>query len=404
MENKDALINRFLNYISIDTTSDPNSSSVPSTSSQLTFANKMLAELEALGLKDIYLSEFGVVYAKLPGSLSNSIGLIAHMDTSCDAKGSDIKARVINNYDGGIIKLNPTMEMSPLMFPSLLNHVTHDLIVSDGTTLLGADDKAGITIIMSVLSYFKDHPSVEHNEICIAFTPDEEIGLGTKHFDVKRLGALVAYTIDGSDVGELEIGNFNASKAVVKIKGCSIHPGYAYKRMLNASLLATEFISELDKEDTPYYSKEDKGFIHVCNIEAQCEQSKIELIIRDFDQTLVEHRKQTIKDIANSLNIKYGKNDLVEVEISDSYYNMQDNLKKTPKVYEFVYECMKDLGMNPTYAKIRGGTDGANLTNQGLPCPNLGTGGYNFHGNYEYLSLNEMQQSIELIIKIMKEY
>lgn len=393
---------RFLEYVKVNTQSDPKSESVPSTEGQLVLAKMLVEELKALGVDNAYLADSGIVYAKINGNTDKfvkTVGFIAHLDTSPDMSGEGVKARIVKNYDGGRIHLNDSIHMDPSTFPSLSNKTGHDLIVTDGTTLLGADNKAGIAIIMSFIERIMKEDML-HGDISIAFTPDEEIGRGADNFDVDAFGADIAYTIDGGDISVFEYENFNAASAKIVINGSSIHPGYAKGKMKNAILLAMEFQSLLPAFMNPAYTEKYEGFYHLTELNGMCEKAEMEYIIRNHDDVLFNEQKDFFMKAACFMNEKYGENTL-EVSIKDSYYNMRKVIEKDMTVVDIALEAMRDIGITPQIEPIRGGTDGARLTYMGLPCPNIGTGGYNFHGKFEYLSINEMDKSVELITRIV---
>lgn len=399
------VVERFLKYVSYDTQSDPDSKTVPSTLKQLELAKRLVSELEDLELENIELDKYGVVYATLPANDSNrtSIGFIAHMDTSPDMSGENVKPKIISKYNGETIVLNKDLNitMSPKEFSSLSEHIGHDLIVTDGKTLLGADDKAGIAEIMAMLEYLVKNSDVKHGDIQIAFTPDEEIGRGTDHFDVKKFGAAYAYTVDGGSVDSIDYENFNAASAHVEIKGSSIHPGDAKNKMLNALTLAMEFHSMLPVAMSPEHTEGNEGFYHLTDMSGACEYATMDYIIRDHDKTKFHDKKQFMNQIEAYLNKKY-QAEIFHVSISDSYYNMRECFKDCMYVIDQVKTCMKTVGLSGSSTYIRGGTDGARLSYEGLPCPNLGTGGYNYHGKYEYVSIQEMEKSVKLLIEIVK--
>lgn len=392
---------RFLAYTQFDTQSSEESQSVPSTPKQLVFARYLKEEMEDEGLKDVYLDEQGYLYATLPGNVKGAptIGFISHYDTSPDCSGADIKPRVVENYDGGDITLSEGIVSSPKKFPELLRHVGEDLIVTDGHTLLGADDKAGIAEIMDAVCYLRDHDEVKHGDIRVAFNPDEEIGMGAHHFDVERFGCQWAYTMDGGDLGDLEYENFNAASAKVQITGVSVHPGYAKGKMLNAARIATEFASMLPEEETPEHTDGYQGFFHLTGMEGNVERTKLSYIIRDHDRKKFEQRKAQIKDVAAHICEKYGEGVAV-ANVSDQYYNMKEKIDPEMHVIDIVLKAMQAVGVPPRVEPIRGGTDGAQLSFRGLPCPNIFAGGVNFHGPYEFVSLQVMQKASATIVKI----
>ena len=393
---------RFLNYTKFDTQSAEDSQSVPSTKKQLAFAEYLMKELKAEGLDDVEMDDNGYVYATLKSNVKGevpTIGFISHYDTSPDCSGKDIKARIVKNYDGSDITLSEGIVSSPKKFPELLNHVGEDLIVTDGHTLLGADDKAGIAEIVQAMCYMRDHKEIRHGNIRIAFNPDEEIGMGAHHFDVDKFGCEWAYTMDGGDLGELEYENFNAASAKVNIKGVSVHPGYAKGKMVNAARLAAEFASMLPADETPETTEGYQGFYHLTGMNANIEGATLSYIIRDHDRKKFEDRKDFIEDCARKMNEKYGEGTCV-AEVKDQYYNMKEKIDPNMHVIDIVLKAMQECGVPPRVQPIRGGTDGAQLSFKGLPCPNIFAGGVNFHGLYEFVSIQVMEKAMSIIIKI----
>lgn len=393
---------RFLNYTKFDTQSAEDSQSVPSTKKQLAFAEYLMKELKAEGLDDVEMDDNGYVYATLKSNVKGevpTIGFISHYDTSPDCSGKDIKARIVKNYDGCDITLSEGIVSSPKKFPELLNHVGEDLIVTDGHTLLGADDKAGIAEIVQAMCYMRDHKEIRHGNIRIAFNPDEEIGMGAHHFDVDKFGCEWAYTMDGGDLGELEYENFNAASAKVNIKGVSVHPGYAKGKMVNAARLAAEFASMLPADETPETTEGYQGFYHLTGMNANIEGATLSYIIRDHDRKKFEDRKDFIEDCARKMNEKYGEGTCV-AEMKDQYYNMKEKIDPNMHVIDIVLKAMQECGVPPRVQPIRGGTDGAQLSFKGLPCPNIFAGGVNFHGPYEFVSIQVMEKAMSIIIKI----
>ena len=393
---------RFLNYTKFDTQSSEESETVPSTSKQLIFARYLKDELEEVGLQDVSLDDKGYIYATLPANTKDAcpvIGFISHYDTSPDCSGANIKPRIVNNYSGGDIELSEGIMLSPNKFPELLQHTGEDLIVTDGHTLLGADDKAGIAEIMQAMVYLKEHKEIKHGKIRVAFNPDEEIGMGAHHFDVEKFGCEWAYTMDGGDVGELEFENFNAASAKITIKGVSVHPGYAKGKMLNASLLAVEFAGMLPADETPETTEGYQGFYHLTGMQTQTEQAKLSYIIRDHDREKFEDRKRFIKRVVDQMNEKYGKGTVV-ADINDQYYNMKEKIDPQMHVIDLVLRAMQESGVTPKVRPIRGGTDGAQLSFKGLPCPNIFAGGINFHGPYEFVPIQSMEKAMQVIVKI----
>ena len=393
---------RFLNYTKFDTQSQEDSDQVPSTEKQLIFANYLKKELENEGLSDVEMDDKGYIYATLKANMKSdipTIGFISHYDTSPDCSGADIKARIVNNYDGSDILLSEGIISSPKKFPELLKHIGEDLIVTDGHTLLGADDKAGIAEIIQAMCWLRDHPEVKHGKIRIAFNPDEEIGMGAHHFDVEKFGCDWAYTMDGGDVGELEFENFNAASAKIFIKGVSVHPGYAKDKMVNANILATEFAQLLPAEERPETTEGYQGFYHLLGIESHVEQAKLNYIIRDHDRDRFEERKRFVQKCAEQMNETYGEGTVI-AEVKDQYYNMKEKIDPQMHVIDLVLHAMQDCGVAPKVKPIRGGTDGAQLSFKGLPCPNIFAGGVNFHGPYEFVSIQSMKQAMQVIIRI----
>ena len=393
---------RFLNYTKFDTQSSEEGGCVPSTKKQLVFAEYLKKELEAEGLDDVEMDEKGYIYATLKANMRDdvpTIGFIAHYDTSPDCSGADIKPQIVSHYDGSDIELSPDIVSSPQKFPELLQHVGEDLIVTDGTTLLGADDKAGIAEIVQAMVYLQQHKEIKHGKIRIAFNPDEEIGMGARHFDVERFGCDWAYTMDGGDVGELEFENFNAASAKIVIKGISVHPGYAKDKMVNANRLAAEFIRQLPDDETPEQTEGYQGFYHLTSIQSNVEEARLSYIIRDHDRDRFEDRKRFIERVAREMNGRYGEG-TVCAEISDQYYNMKEKIDPQMHVIDLVLHAMQEVGVSPKVKPIRGGTDGAQLSFRGLPCPNIFAGGVNFHGPYEFVPIQSMEKAMLVIVKI----
>jgi tripeptide aminopeptidase len=393
---------RFLNYTKFDTQSAEDSESVPSTPKQLIFAEYLKKELESEGLEDVELDEKGYLYATLPSNIKEkvpTIGFISHYDTSPDCSGADIKPQIIRNYNGGEILLSEGIVSSPKKFPELLHHRGEDLIVTDGHTLLGADDKAGIAEIVQAMCYLRDHKDIRHGDIRIAFNPDEEIGMGAHHFDVEKFGCEWAYTMDGGDVGELEFENFNAASAKITIKGISVHPGYAKGKMVNANALAAEFAKMLPADETPETTEGYQGFYHLLGIQSNIEEAKMSYIIRDHDRDIFEDRKRFIQRCTDRMNEKYGEG-TVTCEVKDQYYNMKEKIDPQMHVIDVVLHAMQACEVAPKVRPIRGGTDGAQLSFKGLPCPNIFAGGVNFHGPYEFVSIQSMEKAMQVIVKI----
>ena len=393
---------RFLNYTQFDTQSAEDSDTVPSTAKQLVFAEYLKKELEHEGLSDVEMDDKGYIYATLKANTKDeipTIGFISHYDTSPDCSGANIKPHIVNNYDGSDILLSENIIMSPTKFPELLKHTGEDLIVTDGTTLLGADDKAGIAEIVEAMCYLRDHKEIRHGKIRIAFNPDEEIGMGAHHFDVEKFGCEWAYTMDGGDLGELEFENFNAASAKVHIKGVSVHPGYAKDKMINANALAAEFAKMLPQDETPETTEGYQGFYHLLGIQSNVENATMSYIIRDHDRERFEDRKHLIEATAAAMNEKFGEG-TVEVALKDQYYNMKEKIDPQMHVIDIVLKAMQETGVPPRVEPIRGGTDGAQLSFKGLPCPNIFAGGVNFHGPYEFVSIQVMEKAMQVIVKI----
>lgn len=394
---------RFINYTKFDTQSAEDSDSVPSTGKQLVFAKYLKEELEDEGFDDVEMDDMGYIYATLRSNSKKkdipTIGFISHYDTSPDCSGAGIKARVVEGYDGGDIELSPGIVSSPKTFPELLAHIGEDLIVTDGTTLLGADDKAGIAEIVQAMCYLRDHPEIKHGDIRIAFNPDEEIGMGAHHFDVERFGCEWAYTMDGGDLGDLEFENFNAASAKISITGVSVHPGYAKGKMVNAGRLAAEFAMMMPADETPETTEGYQGFYHLTAVEGGIEQARLSYIIRDHDRECFEERKAFVKTCVRKMNERYGEG-TVTAEVKDQYYNMKEKIDPNMHVIDIVLRAMQECGVPPRVEPIRGGTDGAQLSFMGLPCPNIFAGGVNFHGPYEFVSIQVMQKAMEVIVKI----
>ena len=393
---------RFLNYTKFDTQSSEESQSVPSTPKQLVFAEYLKKELIQEGLDDVELDEKGYLYATLKSNIKQdvpTIGFISHYDTSPDCSGADIKPQIVSNYDGSDILLSEGIVSSPKIFPELLQHIGEDLIVTDGHTLLGADDKAGIAEIVQAMVYLQQHDEIKHGKIRIAFNPDEEIGMGAHHFDVEKFGCQWAYTMDGGDVGELEFENFNAASAKITIKGVSVHPGYAKGKMINANALAAEFAKMLPEDETPETTEGYQGFYHLIGMQTNTELGKLSYIIRDHDRDRFEDRKRLIMRCAEQMNEKYGEGTVI-ADVKDQYYNMKEKIDPQMHVIDLVLKAMQECNIAPKVRPIRGGTDGAQLSFKGLPCPNIFAGGVNFHGPYEFVSIQSMEKAMQVIVKI----
>ena len=396
------IVERFINYTKFDTQSAEDSQTVPSTSKQLIFAKYLKEELEHEGLEDVEMDEKGYIYATLKANVKKeipTIGFISHYDTSPDASGANIKARIVKNYDGKDIELSEGIISSPSKFPELKAHIGEDLIVTDGHTLLGADDKAGIAEIVQAMCYLRDHDEIKHGDIRIAFNPDEEIGMGAHHCDVEKFGCEWAYTMDGGDLGDLEYENFNAASAKIHIKGVSVHTGYAKGKMLNASRLACEFNAMIPDTELPETTEGYQGFYHLLGMETRTEEAKMSYLIRDHDREIFEKRKDFMEACAAKMNEKYGE-DTVKITIKDQYYNMKEKIDPNMHVIDIVLQAMQETGVPPKVEPIRGGTDGAQLSFKGLPCPNIFAGGVNFHGPYEFVSIQVMEKAVDVIVKI----
>lgn len=402
------IITRFKSYVTIDTESDPNSDTTPSTAKQWDLANKLVEELKAIGLDEVTIDKNAYIMATLPSNVEHevpTIGFIAHFDTTPDFTGANVKPQIIENYDGKDIILNKEQNivLSPGYFKDLLQYKGQTLITTDGTTLLGADDKAGITEIVTAMEYLIKNPQIKHGKIRIGFTPDEEIGRGAHKFDVEKFGAEWAYTMDGSQIGELEYENFNAAGVKITVKGKSVHPGYAKGKMINSVLIANKFISKLPKDEVPEKTKGYEGFFHVSQISGSIENTEIGMIIRDHNKKKFEDRKKLVEQIIKKINKKYASRfgeDIITAEIKDQYYNMKEKVKPVYHIVEIAEQAMKELDIKPIIKPIRGGTDGSQLSYMGLPCPNIFAGGHNFHGKYEYVPVESMIKATEVIVKI----
>ena len=402
------VLERFLRYIAVDTMSEPEKENIPSTEKQKTLGAMLVQELKDMGASDARMDDHAYVYAAIPATTDKKIpvlGLIAHMDTACACSGKDVKPRFVRNYDGGSIVMDPKsgLSMGPDQYPELKNYVGQDLITTDGSTLLGADDKAGVAEIMAMAEYLINHPEIPHGTIKIGFTPDEEVGRGADLFDVEGFGADVAYTVDGGALGELEYETFNAASAKVTVHGFSIHPGSAKGKMKNAIRMAMEFQRMLPGFDTPAYTQGYEGFFHLTNITGHVEETVMDYIIRDHDARKFEEKKEYIRKVAEFLNLKYGEG-TIELVMKDSYYNMKEKLKDHMYLIDIAQEAMDELWIIPVIEPVRGGTDGARLSYMGLPCPNLCTGGHNFHGKFEYIPVQSMEKVTELLVEIVKKF
>ena len=399
-----ALVERFLKYVSFDTQSSEETEVTPSTPGQMVFAKYLKEELESLGLEDITLDEHGYLFATLPANIDKpvpTIGFIAHMDTSPDMSGKDVSPRIVQNYDGSDIVLcaEENVVLSPSQFPELLDHKGEDLIVTNGKTLLGADDKAGIAEIVSAIVYLKEHPEIKHGKIRIGFNPDEEIGLGAHKFDVEKFGCDWAYTMDGGEVGELEFENFNAASAKITFKGRNVHPGYAKNKMINSIRVANRFCAMLPAHETPEHTEGYEGFYHLISFNGDVEQTTVAYIIRDHDRARFESRKKKIERFVSEINAEYGEG-TATLELRDQYYNMREKIEPVMHIIDTAVAAMEAVGVKPNVKPIRGGTDGAQLSFKGLPCPNIFAGGLNFHGRYEFAPIQNMEKAMKVIVKI----
>lgn len=402
------IIDRFLRYVAFDTASNPDSQSQPSTNKQFALLEQLRKELQAMGVEQVEVDKNGYLMASIPSNIDGdvpAIGFISHVDTSPDAPGCGIKPRIVENYDGKTLVLNEAkgVELNPEEFPELRDYIGQTLITTDGTTLLGADDKAGVAEIMSAAEYIMEHPEFRHGEIKIGFTPDEEIGRGVDRFDVARFGAQYAYTMDGGAIGELEYENFNAAGAKVHIQGRNIHPGYAKDKMLNAILIGSELNDMLPVWQRPEYTEGYDGFFHITKFNGVVEEARMEYIIRDHDSALFERKKEMLRECADFINRKYGEG-VVTLEIKDQYYNMKKQVEPHYHIIEKAVKAMEDAGVKPNIRPIRGGTDGARLSFMGLPCPNIFAGGLNFHGKYEYVPVQSMEKATEVILNIIRNF
>ena len=401
------IVDRFLKYVAFDTQSAEDATTTPSTAKQLKLAEYLRDELTQMGLTEVEMDENGYVYATLPATAGldsvPTIGFISHMDTSPDCSGANIHPRIVKSYDGSDIVLDAEAGIvtSPKKFPELLDHVGEDLIVTDGHTLLGADDKAGIAEIVQAMEYLLAHPEIKHGKVRVGFNPDEEIGLGAHKFDVEKFGCQWGYTMDGGELGELEYENFNAASAKIEVRGVSVHPGYAKGKMINAARVATELASLLPVTETPEQTVEYEGFFHLLGIEGNVEKASLSYIIRDHDRARFEQRKQLVEKAAQRMNLRYGEG-TVKATISDQYYNMREKIEPVPHVVDIVLDAMKECGIPSKVRAIRGGTDGAQLSFMGLPCPNIFAGGLNFHGPHEFLPIPSMEKASELVVKIIE--
>lgn len=401
-------LERFLKYVSLDTQSDETTEVTPSTAGQMIFANVLAEELKQMGMQEVSVSTYGYVMATLPASSEEMakkpvVGFIAHMDTSPDYSGKGVKARIVEKYDGKDIVLNESLNivLKPTESPELLDYVGQDIIVTDGTTLLGADDKAGIAEIMGAMQYMIEHPEVEHGKIRVCFTPDEEIGQGADHFDVPAFGADYAYTMDGGAIGELEYETFNAAAAKIVLRGINVHPGAAKNKMKNSMRIASAFVSMIPNEETPEHTSGYDGFYHLTNMSGTVEETTLSYIIRDFDRKRFEERKQEMIDLANKINAQYGEG-TAEIEVRDQYYNMCEKIEPVMYIVDQAKKAMENCGIVPKIQPVRGGTDGSRLSFMGLPTPNIFAGGINFHGKFEFLPIDSMLKAQNVIVEICK--
>ncbi|MBO5362199.1 MAG: peptidase T [Paludibacteraceae bacterium] len=400
------LTDRFLKYVSFCTTSDEETNMTPSTPGQMEFAKYLANELKEIGMQEVTLDENGYVMATLPANVEGKpvIGFIAHMDTAPDASGKNVKARIVTHYDGQDIVLNAEKNIvfEVAKYPEILDYKGQDIIVTDGTTLLGADDKAGLAEIVTACEYLIQHPEIQHGKIRVGFTPDEEIGQGADHFDVEKFGCDFAYTMDGGAVGELEYENFNAAGCKVKVHGVNVHPGYGYHKMINSMRIANQFASMLPRWETPEHTQGYEGFYHLIAMNGSVEETTLQYIIRDHDRARFESRKREIEHLARKINQEYGEG-TVEVELRDQYYNMREKVEPVMHIVTLVEEAMKEVGVTPKVQPIRGGTDGARLSFEGLPCPNIFAGGVNFHSRFEYLPIPSMEKAMQVILQIVRK-
>ncbi|MFC4721040.1 peptidase T [Geojedonia litorea] len=404
MLDKQRIINRFISYVTVDTESDPNSDTTPSTSKQWDLANALADELKSIGMHDVSIDENAYIMATLPSNVDHDvpvIGFISHFDTSPDFTGANVKPQLVENYNGKDIVLNKELDiiLSPDYFEDLLLYKGQTLITTDGTTLLGADDKAGICEIVSAMEYLIQHPEIKHGTIKVGFTPDEEIGRGAHKFDVEKFGADWAYTMDGSQVGELEFENFNAASATVSVQGKIVHPGYAKGKMVNSMYIATEFINALPRFETPEHTEDYQGFFHLSQIDGKVDETVLKYIIRDHDKKHFEARKDAMVKLADDINSEYER-EVIRIDIKDQYYNMRGKIEPVMHIIDIAEEAMKLLHIKPIIKPIRGGTDGSQLSYMGLPCPNIFAGGHNFHGRYEYVPVESILKATQVICKI----
>ena len=402
------ILDKFLRYVAVETMSDPDSPSQPSTQKQFNLLNLLCEELKAMGVENVSVDQYGYLMATIPSNIEKdvpAIGFIAHVDSSPDASGADIKPQVFENYDGGDIVINPEkgMKLSPADFPELRRYIGQTIVTTDGTTLLGADDKAGVAEIMCAAEYIMTHPEFKHGEIKIGFTPDEEIGRGVDYFDVAKFGAKYAYTMDGGQIGELEYENFNAAGAKITVQGRNIHPGYAKDKMVNAIILASELNDMLPVWQRPEHTTGYEGFFHIVKFSGVVEEATIQYIIRDHDFELFEQKKKLLEECVAFMNAKYGEGTFT-LEMKDQYYNMRKEVEPHYHIIETAVKAMEEAGIEVDIRPIRGGTDGARLSFMGLPCPNIFAGGHNFHGKFEYVPVESMEKATEVILNILKIY
>jgi len=400
------ITDRFLKYVSFTTTSDENTNMTPSTPGQKVFAKYLVEELTSIGLQEVDLDDNGYIMATLPTNTDKvipTIGFIAHMDTSPDMTGKHVKPRIVENYNGDNILLNEeqSIVLETEKYPEILQYKGQDIIVTNGTTLLGADDKAGITEIVTAMEYLIAHPEIKHGKIRVGFTPDEEIGKGADYFNVSKFAAEWAYTMDGGEIGELEYENFNAAGAKVYFKGLNVHPGYAYHKMINSMRIAQQFIGMLPRSETPEHTEEYEGFYHLTNMEGTVEKTILSYIIRDHDRDRFERRKKEIQHLVNKINAEFGDG-TAYVDINDQYYNMHEKIEPVMHIVDLAFEAMNEVGVTPNVKPIRGGTDGSKLSYMGLPCPNIFAGGHNFHGRFEYLPVQSMEKAMQVVVKIVE--
>jgi len=401
-----ALLERFLKYVSIHTTSDENTGLVPSTPQQMEFAKILAEELKDMGMQDVSLDKKGYLMATLPSNIDKNVptvGFISHLDTSPDMSGKNVKPRIVENYDGNDIVLNEkeNIVLSPKQFPELTMYRGQSLVVTNGLTLLGADDKAGIAEIMTAMDYFIKNPDVKHGKVRIAFNPDEEIGLGAHHFDVEKFGCQFAYTMDGGEIGELEYENFNAAGAKVTFYGTNVHPGYAKNKMVNSMKIATKFMATVPANESPEYTDGYEGFYHLTGIGGDVEKTTVSYIIRDHDRKKFEERKAHLQMLVDKINSEFGDN-TATLEVKDQYYNMKEKVEPVKYIVDIASEAIRQAGVEPKVKPIRGGTDGAQLSFKGLPCPNIFAGGHNFHGKYEFVPIQSMEKATEVVKNIIK--